>query len=107
MSLKLYAQAAMEKGTTIIESIERYSFFIFIVDIQDIKISIIVYTITILQGGYGMDWAIVMLNSLLMQIPCANTYILGYPIALQTYKLVLLIGVGEAIVKLTSKKVAE
>jgi hypothetical protein len=107
MSLKLYALGVTDTGITNIEGIVKYLLFLFFGYMQDIKILIIVYTITILVGGYSMEWAIALLNSLLMQIPYANTYIFGYPIALQTYKLVLLVGIGEVIVKLTSKKVSE
>jgi hypothetical protein len=51
-----------------------------------------------------MDWAISILNNLIMQLPYADTYIFSYPIGMMMYKLVLLMIDGEAIVMLTKKE---
>lgn len=47
--------------------------------------------------------AIGIVEKILMQLPNADTYLFGYPIGMQMYKLVLLMILGEAIVMLTKK----
>jgi hypothetical protein len=52
-------------------------------------------------------WAIGMIEKILMQLPNADTYLFGYPIGVQMYKLVLLMILGESILMLTKKKVPQ